>query len=106
MFFFPFFAGMKMTMSTTATMSARVHRKVMRAPHKRTHPGKMAAHPGKLITHAGKIMHPGKLPHLGRFGKLQHYAQTTHTLRPPEPSGDSNDSGLGPDHDQRQAINR
>lgn len=84
---------MKMTMSTTATMSARVHRKVMRAPHKRAHPGK-TQHPGKLVHH------PGKLSHLGKFGKLAHYAHS-HSLRPPEPCENSNDSGLGPD-----AVNR
>lgn len=87
--------GMKMTMSTAPTMSARVHRKVMRAPHKRAHPGK-TQHPGKMV-HSGKIVHhPGKLAHLGKFGKLAHYAHT-HSLRPPEPCENSNDSGLGPD---------
>ncbi|KAI8427420.1 hypothetical protein MSG28_001966 [Choristoneura fumiferana] len=96
---------MKMTMSTSATMSARVHRKVMRAPHKRVLPGKMA-HAGKMV-HPGKLAHPGKLTHLGKFGKLPHYTHT-HTLRPPEPCENSNDSGLGPDHDQRHlsSINR
>ncbi|CAH2207870.1 jg17950, partial [Pararge aegeria aegeria] len=80
-------AGMKMTMSTSATMSARVHRKVMRAPHKRAHPGKML--------HAGKLVHPGKNAHLGKFGKMGHY---THThVRPPDTCENSNDSGLGPD---------
>lgn len=88
-----------MTMSTSPTMSARVHRKVMRAPHKRAHPGK-TQHPGKMV-HAGKIAHhPGKLAHLGKFGKLAHYAHT-HALRPPEPCENSNDSGLGPDASNR-----
>lgn len=85
--------GMKMTMSTAPTMSARVHRKVMRAPHKRAHPGK-TQHTGKLV------QHQGKLAHLGKFGKLTHYAHS-HSLRPPEPCENSNDSGLGPD-----AVNR
>lgn len=76
-------------MSTAPTMSARVHRKVMRAPHKRAHPGK-TQHPGKMVHHAGK------LAHLGKFGKLAHYAHS-HSLRPPEPCENSNDSGLGPD---------
>lgn len=87
-------AGMKMTMSTTATMSARVHRKVMRAPHKRAHPGKGGL-AGKIV-HPGKMTHPGKLAHLGKFGKLAHYAHT-HSLRPPEPCENSSDSGLGAD---------
>lgn len=92
-------AGMKMTMSTTATMSARVHRKVMRAPHKRVHPGKML-HAGKMV-HPGKNVHgSGKFAHLGKFGKLGHYAHT-HSLRPPEPCENSNDSGLGPDPGNR-----
>ncbi|XP_014360929.2 nuclear factor of activated T-cells 5 isoform X2 [Papilio machaon] len=89
---------MKMTMSTTATMSARVHRKVI---HKRPHPGKSGL-PGKML-HAGKMAHPGKsahnpgkFAHLGKLGKLSHYAHT-HSLRPPEPCENSNDSGLGPD---------
>ncbi|GBP70937.1 hypothetical protein EVAR_48944_1 [Eumeta japonica] len=81
---------MKMTMSTSSTMSSRVHRKVMRAPHKRSHHGKTPL--------------PGNMMHLGKFGKLAHYAQA-HTLRPPEPCGDSNDSGLGADHDQRLLHN-
>lgn len=97
-----------MTMSTSATMTARVHRKVIRAPHKRPHPGKtahpgkmphagkMAHHPGKMA-HTGKLAHhPGKLAHLGKFGKMAHYAHT-HGIRPPEPCENSNDSGLGPD---------
>lgn len=83
-----------MTMSTAPTMSARVHRKVMRAPHKRAHPGK-THFSGKMV-HAGKMAHPGKLSHLGKFGKLAHYAHT-HSLRPPEPCENSNDSGLGTD---------
>ena len=97
-------AGMKMTMSTTATMSARVHRKVMRAPHKRPHPGKMLhggkiVHPGKNVLGPGKnvhAVHAGKYAHLGKFGKLGHYSHS-HALRPPEPCENSNDSGLGPD---------
>lgn len=87
-----------MTMSTTATMSARVHRKVI---HKRPHPGKSGL-PGKML-HAGKMAHPGKsahnpgkFAHLGKLGKLSHYTHT-HSLRPPEPCDNSNDSGLGPD---------
>lgn len=94
-----------MTMSTVPTMSPRVHRKVMRAPHKRAHPsnipfsGKMV-HAGKMA-HTGKIAHhPGKHAHLGKFGKLTHYAHSN-SLRPPEPCENSNDSGLGPD-----AVNR
>ncbi|XP_023942960.2 uncharacterized protein LOC112049338 isoform X2 [Bicyclus anynana] len=81
--------GMKMTMSTSATMSARVHRKVMRAPHKR-------AHPGKLL-HAGKMVHPGKHAHLGKFGKLGYAHAHAHAVRPPDACENSNDSGLGPD---------
>ncbi|XP_041982828.1 uncharacterized protein LOC121735773 isoform X3 [Aricia agestis] len=97
--------GMKMTMSTTPTMSARVHRKVMRAPHKRAHPGKMV-HAGKMFPgknmHPGKGVHPGKFAHLGKFGKLAHYAHS-HALRPPEPCENSNDSGLGSDPVSRLA---
>ncbi|CAK1549590.1 unnamed protein product [Leptosia nina] len=93
--------GMKMTMSTTATMSARVHRKVIRAPHKRPHTGKYLhagkmAHPGKGHLSGKFAQHSGKFAHLGKFGKLAHYAHT-HLLRPPEPCENSNDSGLGPD---------
>lgn len=68
-------SAMKMTMSTTPTMSARVHRKVMRAPHKR------AQHAGKL--HAGKL-HAGKMQRL-------HAAAI-------DVCDNSNDSGLGTDH--------
>lgn len=76
-----------MTMSTSATMSPRVHRKVMRAPPRRAHPGKML--------HAGKMVHPGKNAHLGKFGRLMgHYAGPQ---RPPDACEHSNDSGLGPD---------
>ncbi|XP_037976865.2 nuclear factor of activated T-cells, cytoplasmic 4 isoform X2 [Plutella xylostella] len=115
--------GMKMTMSTTSTMSARIHRKVMRAPHKRAHPGKMPHHAGKMTHHAGKLphhagkmthhagklphhAHAGKLSHLGKFGKFSNYPHTAHSLRPPEPCDNSNDSGLGTDHDQRHAASR
>ncbi|VVD05559.1 unnamed protein product [Leptidea sinapis] len=109
---------MKMTMSTSATMSARVHRKVIRAPHKRAHPGKYIAgkmvHPGKsALVPSRSALNPGKFAHLGKFGKFAHYAHA-HSFRPPEPCEKSNDSGLGPeplhrlsdpceDWDQREA---
>ncbi|XP_022228444.2 homeotic protein female sterile isoform X6 [Drosophila obscura] len=72
--------GMRMTMSTNSTMSARIHRKGFRIPSKRQ-PGKGL--PGKLhtITRAG----PGKIVPGKRIPQRPH----------PPPCDNSNDSGLG-----------
>ncbi|XP_067641366.1 nuclear factor of activated T-cells 5 isoform X2 [Eurosta solidaginis] len=72
--------GMRMTMSTAATMTARIQRKGFRTPSKR-YPGK--AIPGKL--HSVSRIGPGKLVPGKRFPQRPH----------PPPCDNSNDSGFG-----------
>uniref|UniRef100_A0A034W1P9 Uncharacterized protein n=1 Tax=Bactrocera dorsalis TaxID=27457 RepID=A0A034W1P9_BACDO len=72
--------GMRMTMSTASTMTARIQRKGFRTPSKR-YPGK--AIPSKL--HSVSRIGPGKLVPGKRFPPRPH----------PPPCDNSNDSGFG-----------
>ncbi|XP_028893928.2 nuclear factor of activated T-cells 5 isoform X2 [Zeugodacus cucurbitae] len=76
----PRVTGMRMTMSTASTMTARIQRKGLRTPSKR-YPGK--AIPGKL--HSVSRIGPGKLVPGKRFPQRPH----------PPPCDNSNDSGFG-----------
>ncbi|XP_036319262.1 uncharacterized protein LOC118733797 isoform X1 [Rhagoletis pomonella] len=72
--------GMRMTMSTASTMTARIQRKGFRTPSKR-YPGK--AIPGKL--HSVSRIGPGKMVPGKRLPQRPH----------PPPCDNSNDSGFG-----------